>query len=335
MTIKRVGFACILSESHPTKGIVSIPETRIGTTTISWLNRQTRSVAEEKLWDLMVANIAAIKNLVTRVGELDEGLRMVRIGSDVLPAYTHDAWSHYWQLPDVRQYLERHLADVGSIARERDVRLSMHPGQFVVLASDNPNIVNNSIAEFEYHVDVLRYMGYGKTFQDAKCNIHVSGKRGPVGMREAYARLSPEARNVITVENEENTWGLDDCLSLSDIIPTVLDLHHYWVREGSYMDPQDARITRIIDSWKSIRPTMHYSLSREDVLVGHDCHVLPQMAALMESGHKKQKLRAHSDFMWNKASNDLARAHWSWADCMVESKAKNLASFKLYDEWTK
>ena len=37
--------------------------------------------------------------------------------------------------------------------------------------------------------------------------------------------------------------------------------------------------------------------------------------------------------MWNSAVNDYARSHWEWADIMVEAKAKNLASFKLYESW--
>jgi hypothetical protein len=35
--------------------------------------------------------------------------------------------------------------------------------------------------------------------------------------------------------------------------------------------------------------------------------------------------------MWNHAVNDWAYTHWQWADLMVESKAKNLASFPLAD----
>jgi UV DNA damage repair endonuclease len=48
-------------------------------------------------------------------------------------------------------------------------------------------------------------------------------------------------------------------------------------------------------------------------------------------GKKKQDLRAHSDYMWNQAANDWALEHISYADIMVEAKAKNLASFKLYE----
>ena len=53
----------------------------------------------------------------------------------------------------------------------------MHPGQFVVLASVTPDIVERSIAEFEYHANLIRWMGYGKVFQDFKCNVHISGKQ--------------------------------------------------------------------------------------------------------------------------------------------------------------
>ena len=181
----------------------------------------------------------------------------------------------------------------------------------------------------------LFYGGYGRTFQDFKINVHISGREGPDGIRRAYSRLSPEARNCITIENEEITHGIEHCLSLSDIIPTVLDIHHHLIREGEYISVDDERIRRVVDSWRSTRPTIHYACSREDILVGHDPLVAPDMATLLESGHKKQKLRAHSDFMWNKASNKWALEHLEWADIMVESKSKNLGSRQLYDQWKK
>jgi len=55
------------------------------------------------------------------------------------------------------------------------------------------------------------------------------------------------------------------------------------------------------------------------------------MEKLLEQGYKKQKLRAHSDFMWNNAVNDWALQFNDYADIMVESKAKNLASIALYE----
>jgi UV DNA damage repair endonuclease len=332
----KIGFACKwIDFPHQTDGIKATDDAKqynTGTTTISWLNRQSRDVAEQKLWDLCVQNIEATRKLVEKVGTLDDELRMVRISSDILPAYTHDDWSSFYKRVDVLALLERGFQEVGTLAKDKQIRLSMHPGQFTVLASENPGIVDNSIEEFEYHADMARWMGYGKEFQDFKINVHISGKRGPLGIREAYKRLSPEARNCITIENEENSWGLDDCLSLSDLLPIVLDVHHHWVREGEYLDPSDARVARVLDSWRNVRPTMHYSVSREDVLVGHDSNILPSMATLIESGHKKQKLRAHSDFYWNKEVNNWAISFANQFDIMCESKGKNLASMELYKQ---
>jgi UV DNA damage repair endonuclease len=331
--IKRIGFACKwIDHPHQVNGIKPKDDCKkynTGGTTVAWLNRQTREVAEQKLWDIMVQNLTATKLLVERVGELDENLRMVRLSSDLLPVYTEPTWSYFWRRVDVRDYCEQHFGLIGHSAREHNVRLSFHPGQFTVLASTDPDIVNRSIEEFEYHADMARWMGYGKKFQDFKINVHISGRAGPAGVLSAYTRLSPEARNCITIENEENAWGLDDCLSIADTIPIVLDIHHHWIREAEYINPGEPRVRRVMESWRGVRPTLHYSVSREDLLVGHDPGGAPFMESLLKKGFKKQKLRAHSDFYWNTTVNNWALTFLEHFDIMCESKGKNLASFQL------
>jgi UV DNA damage repair endonuclease len=333
---KRIGFACKwIDYPHQVDGIKPKDECKIyntGTTTISWLKRQSRDVAEQKLWDLAVQNIEATYKLVERVSTLDDELRMVRISSDILPAYTHDDYRDFYKRTDVLTLLEREFSKIGVLAKSKQVRVSMHPGQFTVLASDNPSIVNRSIEEFEYHADMARFMGYGKSFQDFKINVHIAGRAGPEGIRSAYKRLSPEARNCITIENEEISYGLSDCLSIADIVPIVLDIHHHWIREGEYISPSDDRVKRVLDSWRGIRPTLHYSVSREDVLVNHCKETMPDHKILLESGHKKAKLRAHSNFYWNTAVNKWALSFRDQFDIMCESKAKNLASMDLHKQ---
>lgn len=332
----KIGFACKwIDHASQVNGIKPHDQAKqynTGTTTISWLNRQSKDVAEQRLWDLMVHNISSIHKLVDRVGKLNENLRMVRISSDILPAYTEPSWSYFWHRTDVIDYLERNLSPIGTNARTSNTRLSMHPGQFVVLASADQDIVQRSLTEFEYHTTMASYMGYGKQFQDFKINVHISGKQGPDGIRSAYKLLSPEARNCITIENEENSWGLADCLTIGDIVPIVMDIHHHWCREGVYISPNDDQVQRVIDSWKGVRPTMHYSVSREDYLVGHDVNTLLDYKALLESGYKKQKLREHSDFYWNKKINQWAISFLNQFDIMCESKGKNLASMELYEQ---
>ena len=333
-SIQRVGFACkyVQADRAMHKKLIEAEERTYNgrSTTKAWLNRQTAQVAEERMHDIVNDNITSFAKLIEYVGALDPGLRMLRLGSDVLPMFTEPTWSKFYTA-DVISNIERKLATVGARARELDVKLSMHPGQFTVLASDNDDIVAKSIEEFEYHVFVARSMGYGKEFQDFKINVHISGRRGPAGIKAALKRLSPEARNTITIENDENKWGISDSLELEKDCALVLDVHHHWCREGEYLQPTDDRYKRVIDSWRGVRPSLHYSVSREDLLVDHCANTLPDKGMLLEQGYKKGKLRAHSDYMWNQSVNDYVLGFWPTADIMVESKMKNLASIQLYE----
>ena len=323
--INRIGFACKIQKSHD----VAESDLNTKSTTISWLSKQTEDAARAKLWGLLDHNLNAFYRQLKWVAKQPSNQRMFRITSDLLPAYTHDDYMPFYFQSDVVEKLEAHLAMCGEFARANDIRLSFHPGQFCVLASDNPGVVENSITEFEYHCDLIRYMGYGKQFQDFKCNVHIGGKQGPDGIKRAMQRLSPEARNCLTIENAEYTWGLDASLELVDTCALVLDIHHHWINSGEYITPTDDRFKRVTDSWRGQRPVIHYSVSREDCLVDHDPAVRPDLQTLKSMGFTSAKLRAHSDYYWNQAVNDWALTFLPYSDIMCESKQKNLASSKL------
>lgn len=333
MTTKRIGFACKwIDTPEQINGIKANDAARVystQTTTIAWLNRQDKSVAYDRLWSIMQHNIRSVQLLIERVAGLDPMLRMVRISSEVLPLYSHADYAEFYKQKDVQEYMIREFAIAGDLARSRDVRLSFHPGQFTVLASDKPTIVDNSVREFEYHVDMARMMGYARKFQDFKINVHISGRLGPDGIVAVLPKLSQGAKNTITIENEEMSYGLDDCLRLAKHVPIVMDLHHHWVKTGEYIRLDDPRVDQVVASWRGARPVLHYSQSREDVLVEHDVNRMPDFKLLCESGFNKPKLRAHSNFFWNNSVNRYALAFLDKFDIMCESKAKNLASIQL------
>ena len=333
-TLKRIGFCCKwLNDPSECGGMkVNARDRDLNgrSTTMRWL-REHPLEAEQRQWDIMNHNTTAAVKLIERVATLPPERRMVRLGSEMLQGYTEPSWKAWWQRQEIQDHLERIFAPIGETARRLDVRLSFHPGQFCVLASEADEIVERSIEEFEYHADMARFMGYGKSFQDFKINVHISGKRGPAGIRSALRRLSPEARNCITIENDEMSWGVDASLELAQDCALVLDLHHHWIRTGEYIKPTDDRVLGIIESWRGVRPALHYSISREDVLVGHCAKTPPDHATLLETGHKKQKLRAHSDFYWNESVTDWALTFWDQFDIQCESKGKNLASEQVYE----
>jgi hypothetical protein len=303
-------------------------------TTMRWL-REHPLEAEQRQWDIMNHNATAAVKMIERVATLPPERRMVRLGSEMLQGYTEASWIDWWQDRAIQDHLEKIFAPIGETARRLDVRLSFHPGQFCVLASANDGIVERSIAEFEYHADMARWMGYGASWHDHgfKINVHLSGKGGAEKFLRTLQKLSPEARNLITIENDEITNGLDTTLAVGEHVALVLDIHHHWVHTGEYIDPQDDRVRRVIDSWRGVRPAMHYSVSREDVLVDHCTRTRPDLESLLAQGLKKQKIRAHSDFMWNSAVNDWALTFSPDFDIQCEAKGKNLASQMLYDQW--
>lgn len=329
--INRIGFACKIQTEHDKAD----PALNTKSTTITYLQRQTPDDARAKLWGLLVHNLDAFYRQLKWVALRPPAQSMFRITSDLLPAYTHDDYMPFYFQPDVVHKLESHLSMCGEFARLHDIRLSFHPGQFCVLASENPGVVENSITEFEYHCDLIRYMGYGQKFQDFKCNVHVGGKLGPAGIKAAMRRLSPEARNCLTIENAEFTWGLDASLELVDTCALVLDIHHHWINSGEYIEPTDPRFKLVCDSWRGVRPVVHYSVSREDVLVAHDPTMRPNLAELKYMGFTAAKLRAHSDYYWNSVVNTWALTFSPHADIMCESKQKNLASDALFKQLLK
>jgi UV DNA damage endonuclease len=111
----------------------------------------------------------------------------------------------------------------------------------------------------------------------------------------------------------------------------VLDIHHHWINSGEYIEPTDPKFKRVVDSWRGVRPTIHYSVSREDVIVDHDPSTKPDLKQLKSMGFTAAKLRAHSDYYWNDSVNQWALSFLPHADIMCESKQKNLASQPLYE----
>ena len=337
--IRRLGFCCQWFHHDQTLKKKQLEEYQrpfnTRSTTVRWLNEH-KDEAEDKLQFVFHHNLESIKKLITKVGALAPERRMCRLSSPILPVATEATWKYYWSKPDVIAYCEKHFAEAGDLARKLDVKVSFHPGQFTVLASVTPDIVERSIEEFEYHASMARMMGFGKSFQDGcKINIHISGRQGPQGIIDALPRLTPEARNLITIENDEMGWGLDASLELEKHVALVLDIHHHWIRDEEYMDAHDDRVKRVIDSWRGQRPTLHYSYSRDEALepagLGDKMHSqMHNIKDLLALGCKKQKLRAHSDFLPNDTVNDWALSFWDNFDIQVEAKAKNLATDQLH-----
>ncbi|MGU3538200.1 UV damage endonuclease UvsE [Methylobacterium sp. A54F] len=333
----RLGFCCKFIPDEPPgthKTLKAAKDAALAmnltSVTVAYLQRLAPDAARAKLGEIVAHNLVALRRQITWVGARPPLERLLRMASSVLPAYTHPAVRPLYAEPELDRVIEEGLAACGALARALGVRLSLHPGPFCILASRNPAALQNGIEELDYHAEVMDRMGYGGGWHPhgAHINIHVGARDpGVAGWRETLPRVSRVARDLVTVENDENSFGLDAVLQLSDLVPVVLDIHHHWVESGGqYIEPDDPRIARVRESWHGVRPVAHVSVSRETVLADHDPDRLPDFRALREAGHSWRDLAAHSDMMWNRALNALVARHLAWADFEIEAKSKNLAS---------
>lgn len=336
----RLGFCCTFIPDPPPGGFATrkaereaVQAMNLTSTTMTHLGGLAPIARRAKLETMARHNLAALGRQIAWVAARPPSEQLLRIASSLLPGFTHPVASDLYAEPGLRRLIESGLARLGERARAGGVRLSMHPGQFCLIASRNPAAQENGIAELEYHAEAMAMLGYGSGWHPhgAHINIHVGGREpGIEGFRAGLALISQTAKNLLTVENDEMCHGLDAVLHLADAIPVVLDLHHHWVESsGEYIEPDDPRVARIRESWRGTRPLSHISVSREDLLVGHDPGALPDFAALIDADLSRRDLAAHSDLMWNAGINDLVARHFAWTDFEVEAKGKNRASTAL------
>lgn len=330
----RIGFCC--KWVSPTNDEAAELLINQKTTTIAALSRLDKPKVMEKLLGIVTLNMASMQRLVGWVGNQPQQRRMLRLSSEILPAYTHEVANWAYQEPAMREIMEDGFAAVGRLARELDVRLSFHPGQYCLLNTVNEGAFIRAIAEFEYHVEMMRMMGFtgGWHPHGATINIHTGSRAGGTsGFIEGMKALSEDGRNLLTVENDEMSFGLSDIEPLAEHCAIVLDIHHEWIKSGGqYIQPDDPRIEYVKASWRGTQPLGHFSTSRESVLTSHAPDVLPDFQSLRQQGFSIRDLRGHSDMCWNSKVNEWAISHLSWMDIEVEAKSKNLASEQLFKQ---
>ena len=199
---------------------------RFRTTTATALARLARDEQLRRLAALCSENAQALLDALKYCDA--HGIRSFRILSQILPVKTHPVVGYsLTDLPGGDAIMDQFF-DCGTFAREHDIRTGFHPDQFVVLNSPDEGIVQRSIADIESQAEIACW-----THADT-VNIHGGGCYGDKQkalerFRINLDRLSPRARERLTVENDDRTFTPSDLLLLcrSEGVPLVYDVHHH------------------------------------------------------------------------------------------------------------
>jgi UV DNA damage endonuclease len=218
----RLGFCC--KYIPPDGDAVLAKGANLATVTMTALSRLAPAAAFDRLSAVVRHSLQALRLQIEHVATRPPIERLHRLQSQMLPGYTHPVCAPLYRDGDLRKEIERGLDTVGSAARRAGIRLGMHPDQFCVLATASTPARKNALAELEYHAEIMRMLGYGSGWHPGGAHINIHGgarQAGIEGFRAGFAQLSDTARNLVTVENEEVSFGLDDLLPLADTLPIV------------------------------------------------------------------------------------------------------------------
>ena len=206
--------------------------------------------------------------------------------------------------------LDAEILETGKRAIDLGIRVVVHPDQFVVLSSDSPEVIANSIKILEYHAMVMDKLGQPRS-PWAMIEIHGGKSDRSERLVEVIGNLPEAIRSRLALENDEYAYSAEEILAVCRQagIPMVFDAHHHVIHEklDSYEHPSvaemlaAARTTWTPEEWQLVH---------------------------ISNGSEGFNDRHHSDLI-TVMSSSYRNAPW----IEIEAKLKEEAIAKLRQEW--
>jgi len=206
---------------------------------------------------------------------------------------------------------KKELEFIGNYINDNKMRVDMHPDQYLVLNSINPEVVENTLLSLNYYNDLMNIIGL-------KTNIilHIgSGQEGKTkAMRrfeENFYSLKKSIQSKIALENDDKIFNIRNTLFLAKKlkVPMVLDYHHFLVNRNN--EKIEDYILEIFSTWQTT-PKIHFS-----------------------SPKSKKEKRSHHDYIDSDSFIEFIEKIKFCNidfDVMIEAKQKDEALFRLIRE---
>lgn len=212
----RFGLCCLFSQET-----ISFRRT-----TATFLASKPRSDQLSRLSELCAHNAASLMDALSFCHT--HGIGDFRVNSQIFPMKTHpDAGYDLGDLPDA-DLIRQRLGACRTFAEERDIRLTLHPDQFVLLSSPHDSITRKSLEELVYQTEFALLTGVDVI------NLHGGGAYGDKTsaldrLRKTIETLDDDLRSRLTLENDDRVYTPRDLLPVCRdmAIPLVYDVHHH------------------------------------------------------------------------------------------------------------
>ncbi len=206
--------------------------------------------------------------------------------------------------------LQAQVQQLGAYATAQQIRLLVHPDQFVVLNSENPQVVLNSLHILTTHATIMDLLQQPRS---PWAIIEIHGGKGGRGdaLVETIQQLPTSIRQRLALENDESAYSAEQILAVCQAtgVPMVFDAHHHICRQrlASYDDPS---VQAMLAAARTTWPDPNWQI----------VHI--------SNGRDHFGDRSHSDLIQTMPS---AYADAPWIE--VEAKHKELAIAHLREHW--
>lgn len=259
----------------------------------------------EEVW---INNATNLLNILKRIHK--EGFRVFRVSSNLFPL--HDSVT---DMLHQSQSICNILKEIGNFVKNNNMRLTTHPDQFVVISSNNPNVIEKSVMLLKHHAWIFDTMDVSCTPYNA-INIHGGTKGNSKILIDTIKNLPLNIKNRLTLENDERSYNVQDLHHVYQEtgIPICWDSHHHTFNDAK-MNLPDALILAK-STWHNVKPLTH--LSNTD--------------PLLKEGSFLER-RKHSDYVHYIPECQLNDNNNNEIDIEFEFKMKNIAINKAINEF--
>lgn len=226
-----------------------------------------KSYSEQRLIDTIQNNIQCLQKILEF--NVKHGLYFFRISSDIIPFASHPICTFDWVT-----YFKEDFEKLGHYIKQHDMRISMHPDQFVLINAPRQEIVQKSIKDLAWHCALLDAMKLDTT---AKVQIHVGGIYGDKVQAiktfiHNYKNLPDLIKRRLVIENDDRLFNLADCLLIHNEvgIPIIFDnLHHECLNQGETLLEAIEQAARTWQSKDGILMADYSSQARDERIGKH------------------------------------------------------------------
>lgn len=205
-------------------------------------------------------NLSCLLNILKF--NVENNILFFRITSDLIPFASHLVNQFDWN-----NYFKDTFSEIGHFVKAHNVRISMHPDQFIVLNSPDEGVFKRSVAEIHYHAQVLDAMNLGN---DAKIQLHVGGvygdkQRSIERFASRFSQLPNTVKKRLVIENDDRLYTVRDCMNIHAVtgIPILFDTFHHQIN-GSAENFNEA-INLVIDTWKPVDGILMVDYSSQSI----------------------------------------------------------------------